>query len=72
MGPFTGIASGSEGAVRKLLYSALALILYGLLALMLADFMRREADSQRRADVAAREAEAARTRRESGTFVSPA
>jgi Na+-transporting methylmalonyl-CoA/oxaloacetate decarboxylase gamma subunit len=72
MGPFTWIMKGSDGAVRKLLYSALALILYGFLIQMLADFMRREADAQRRADKAAQEAAAAEERRKSGQFISPA
>jgi hypothetical protein len=72
MGPFTAIIPGSDGAVRKLLYAALALFLYGFLLQMLADFMRREADGQRRADAAAREAKAAEERRESGRYVSPA
>jgi hypothetical protein len=72
MGPFTWIIEGSDGAVRKLLYSALALILYGFLLQMLADFMRKQADAQRRADKAAQEAAAAEERRKSGTFVSPA
>lgn len=72
MGPFTWLIKGSDGAVRKLLYSALALFVYGFLLQMLADFMRREADGQRRADRAAQEAAAAEERRKSGTFVSPA
>lgn len=72
MGPFTWIIKGSDGAVRKLLYSALALILYGFLLQMLADFMRREADGQRRAERAAQEAAAAEERRKSGQFISPA
>jgi hypothetical protein len=72
MGPFTWIIEGSDGAVRKLLYSALALILYGFLLQVLADFMRKEADSQRRADRAAQEAAAAEERRKSGTYISPA
>jgi hypothetical protein len=72
MGPFTWLIPSSDGAVRKLLYSGLALILYGLLLQMLADFMRREADGQRRADIAARQAKEAEERRRSGQFVSPA
>lgn len=72
MGPFTFLIGGSDGAVRKLLYSALALILYGFLLQLLADFMRREADGQRRADRAARDAKDAEERRKSGTYVSPA
>lgn len=72
MGPFTWIIEDSAGAVQKLLYSALALILYGFLLQMLADFMRREADSQRRADKAAQDAAAAEERRKSGTYTSPA
>jgi hypothetical protein len=72
MGPFTWLIPNSDGAVRKLLYSALALFVYGFLLLMLADFMRREGDGQRRADAAARDAKAAEERRKSGTYVSPA
>jgi hypothetical protein len=72
MSPFTWLIKGSDGAVRKLLYSGLALILYGLLLQMLADFLRREADGQRRADRAARDAKEAEERRKSGTYVSPA
>jgi hypothetical protein len=72
MGPFTWIIPGSDGAVRKLLYSAIALFLYGFLVQMLADFVRREADGQRRADRVAQEAKAAEERRKSGNYVSPA
>jgi hypothetical protein len=72
MGPFTFLIKGSDGAVRKLLYSAIALFLYGFLLQMLADFMRREADGQRRADRTAREAKEAEERRRSGSYVSPA
>lgn len=72
MGPFTWIIEGSEGAVKKLLYSALGLILYGVLLQVLADVLRRKADGQRRADRAAQEAAAAEERRKSGTYVSPA
>jgi hypothetical protein len=72
MSPFTWLIPHSDGAVRKLLYSALALILYGFLLQMLADFMRREGDSQRRADRTARERAAADERRTSGKYVSPA
>ena len=72
MGPFTWIIPDSDGAVRKLLYSGLALIIYGLLLQMLADFMKREADGQRRADRSAQEAAAAEERRKSGQYISPA
>jgi hypothetical protein len=72
MGPFTGLIPSRDGAVRKLLYSGITLLLYGLLLQMLADFLRREADGQRRADRAAREAKAAEERRRSGNYVSPA
>jgi hypothetical protein len=72
MGPFTWIIPDSDGAVRKLLYSGLALIIYGFLLQMLADFMKREADGQRRADRSAREAAAAEERRKSGQYISPA
>jgi hypothetical protein len=72
MGPFTGLIPSSDGAVRKLLYSAIALLLYGFLLQVLADYMKREADGQRRADRAAREAKAAEERRKAGNYVSPA
>src|SRR4051794_38644540 len=68
MGPFTWIIEDSDGAVRKLLYSALALILYGFILQVLADFIRKEADAQRRADRAAQEAAAAEERRKTGTY----
>jgi hypothetical protein len=72
MSPFTWLIPSSDGAVRKLLYSALALFVYGFLLQMLADFLKREADGQRRADRAAREAKLAEERRRSGSYVSPA
>jgi hypothetical protein len=72
MRPFTWIISDSDGAVQKALYGALALILYGFLMQMLADWLRRQGDSQRRADIAARQAKEAEERRRSGSFVSPA
>jgi hypothetical protein len=72
MAPFTWIAKGSEPWVRRLLYSALALLLYGLLVQMLADKMRRLAEESRRRAFADREADAAAKRKESGTYASPA
>jgi hypothetical protein len=72
MTPFARIASGSKGWVQRLLDSALALLFFGFLGQMLADFMRRESDGARRAAIAAREREAAEERRRSGSFVSPA
>jgi hypothetical protein len=72
MAPFTSIAKGSEPWVRRLLYSALALVLYGFLLQVLADKMRRLAEESRRRAFAAREQDAAAKRKESGTYVSPA
>jgi hypothetical protein len=72
MGPFTWLIQDSDGAVQKLLYSALALILYGFVLQVLADYMRRQSDGARRAVIAEREAKAAEERRRSGSFVSPA
>jgi hypothetical protein len=72
MSPFTFLIKGSDGAVRKLLYSALALILYGFLLQLLADFLRRESDASRRAAISAKEQAEAEERRKSGTYVSPA
>jgi hypothetical protein len=72
LGPFTPLIEGSDGAVRRLLYSALGLILYGLFLQVLADFMRRQADGSRRAAFNEREQAAAEQRRKSGTYVAPA
>jgi hypothetical protein len=72
MGPFTWLIEGSDGAVRRLLYSGLGLILYAVLLQMLADFMRRQSDASRRAARAATEAAAAAERAKTGTYVSPA
>jgi hypothetical protein len=72
MAPFTSVANGSEPWVRRVLYSALALLLYGLLVQVLADKMRRLAEESRRRAFTAREAAAAAKRKESGTYVSPA
>jgi hypothetical protein len=72
MAPFTSIAKGSEPWVRRVLYSALALLLYGLLVQVLADKMKRLAEESRRRAFTAREADAAAKRKESGTYVSPA
>jgi hypothetical protein len=72
MAPFTSIAKGSEPWVRRLLYSGLALLLYGLLLQVLADKLSRLAEESRRRAFSAREAEAAAKRKESGTYASPA
>jgi hypothetical protein len=72
MAPFTSIAKGSEPWVRRVLYSALALLLYGLLLQVLADKTRRLAEESRRQVFIAREAELAAKRKESGTYASPA
>jgi hypothetical protein len=72
MGPFTFLIEDSDGGVRRLLYSGLALILYGFLLQVLADFMRRQADGARRAARSAREKAEAEERQKSGRYVSPA
>jgi hypothetical protein len=72
MGPFTFLIEDSDGAVRRLLYSGLALIFYLFLLQVLADFMRRQSDASRRAARLAAEAAAAEERRRAGTYVSPA
>lgn len=71
MSPFTWLAKGSQPWVRRLLYSALALLIYGFLGQMLADLIRRESDESRRASVAEREQKAADERRRTGTYLSP-
>jgi hypothetical protein len=70
--PFAWIAKGSDPWVRRLLYSALGLILYGVLLQVLADFLRRGGDDMRRRDFTNREAKAAAERKKSGTYASPA
>jgi hypothetical protein len=72
MAPFTSIAKGSEPWVRRVLYSALAVLLYGFLLQVLADKLKRLAEESRRRAFLAREADAAAKRKESGTYVSPA
>jgi hypothetical protein len=72
MNPFTFLIEDSDGAVRRLLYSALALILYGFLLQVLADFIRRQSDGSRRAAKAAQDAAEAEERRKSGSYASPA
>jgi hypothetical protein len=72
MGPFTFLIPDSDGAVQRLLYSALALILYGVFLQVLADFIRRMSDGSRRAAFNERERRAAEERRKSGTYTSPA
>lgn len=71
MSPFTWIASGSKAWVRRLLYSALALLLYGLVGQLLADFIQRELKGARRASLAERDRAQADERRRSGTYLSP-
>jgi hypothetical protein len=72
MAPFGFLIDGSQAWVKRLLYSGLALILYGLLLQVLADYIRRDADGSRRAAITAREEAAAEERRKSGTYASPA
>jgi hypothetical protein len=70
--PFTGIASGSDPWVRRLLYSALGLLFYGVVLQVLADWLRRLSDESRRQLFSEREAAAAAARRASRTYASPA
>ena len=72
MNPFTFLIEDSDGAVRRLLYSALALILYGFLLQVLADFIRRQSDGSRRAAKAEQDRAEAEERRKSGSYASPA
>ena len=72
MAPFGFLIGGSEAWVKRLLYSALALILYGLLGQVLADALVKVSDGARRAEISEREREAAEERKRTGTFVSPA
>jgi hypothetical protein len=72
MSPFSWIAIGSDPWVRRLLYSGMALLIYGLLGSMLAGKLRRWADGARRGAIAHAEEDAAAKRKESGTYLSPA
>src|SRR4051794_17579774 len=55
MAPFGFLINGSQAWVKRLLYSVLALILYGFLAQMLADLIRRQSSGSKRAAMAAKE-----------------
>jgi hypothetical protein len=70
--PFAWIAGGSQPWVRRLLYSALGLLLYGVVLQVLADWLRRLSDESRRQVFTEREAAAAAERKASGVYVSPA
>jgi hypothetical protein len=72
LGPFTFLIPGSEPWVKRLLYSALGLFVYGFLLLVLADWIRRRGDGSRRDAYADRERKAAEERRRTGTYQSPA
>jgi hypothetical protein len=72
MHPFAWVAGGSEAWVQRLLQSAIALLLYGFLGMLLADRLRRWGEKSRRGAIVAAEEAAAVKRRESGTFASPA
>jgi hypothetical protein len=72
MSPFTWIASGISPAGQRLLYSALALLVYGLLGQILADRLRVAAEGSRRAEFLAQEKAAADERKRTGTYESPA
>jgi hypothetical protein len=72
MSPFTWIADGRAVWVQRLLYSALALLVYGVFGLYLADRLRRWADQLRRQIITDAEEKAAAERRSSGSYASPA
>jgi hypothetical protein len=72
MGPFSWMIQDSEPWVRRLLYSFLALFFYGFLGQVLADYMRKIADGQRRAERQARDEAAAEERKRTGSYASPA
>ena len=72
MSPFSFLIEGSRPWVKRLLYSALALLLYGVLLQVLADFIRRRSDGSRRAAFTAKEEAAAEERKRTGSYASPA
>ena len=72
MAPFSFLIQDSRAWVKRLLYSALALFLYGFLGQVLADTMRKRSDAERRAAFAARERAAEAERKRTGTYESPA
>jgi len=72
MRPFSWIGQDRAPWVQRLIYTGLSLLIYGFLLQVLADQLRLLADRIRREHLSAAEAEAARERRESGTYVSPA
>ena len=72
LSPFSWLAEGSDPWVRRLLYSALGLFVYGFLLLMLADWIKRRGDGSRRDAFIERDRKAAEERRRTGTYQSPA
>jgi hypothetical protein len=70
--PFAWIARGSEPWVRRLLYSGLGLLFYGVVLQVLADWLRRLSAESRRQAFTERAAAAAAERQASGVYVSPA
>ena len=72
MAPFGFLIEGSQAWVKRLLYSALALLLYGFLGQVLADAIRKGSDGSRRAARVEREREEAEERKRTGSYVSPA
>ena len=72
MAPFSFLIKGSHAWVKRLLYSALALLIYGFLGQVLADALVKNSDGARRAAVAEAERKAAEERKRTGSFVSPA
>lgn len=72
MSPFTFLIPGREPWVKRLLYSALALLLYGFVLFVVADWLKRQGDAARRDAFTEQERKAAEARRRSGTYQSPA
>ena len=72
MAPFSFLIKSSDAWVKRVLYSVLALLLYGLLGQVLADWLRKDSDASRRAAITAREEAAAEERKRTGSYASPA
>jgi hypothetical protein len=72
MSPFTAVIPGSAPWVQRLLYSALALFVYGFVLQVLADYIRRRSGGWRRGALVAHERAAAEERRRTGTYASAA
>ena len=70
--PFTWIGQDRQVWVRRLICSGLALLCYGFLLQVLADWMRKQSDASRRAARTEKERAEAEERKRSGNYVSPA